>query len=196
MDSTMPGMKDEEGQMTQTRFCQDARQLNTATIPDSHRIPRTDELFQHTGDASYFTKCERLPRRLQPAATAGRGLPQDGILAAPRALAVQPPPRVMDTHIREWGLQDFVVCYVDDLLVFSRTAAEHVEHLACLFAMLRAIGIKLHPEKMLFVADAVEFLGHMVSHAGLQLTQACIATFKTLVTIGARHLSGPDNGVG
>ncbi|PNH09253.1 Retrotransposable element Tf2 protein type 1 [Tetrabaena socialis] len=83
--------------------------------------------------------------------------------------------RVMDTHIREWGLQDFVVCYVDDLLVFSRTAAEHVQHLARLFEMLRAIGIKLHPEKTLFAADAVEFLGHMVSRAGLQPTQAACA---------------------
>ncbi|PNH01003.1 Retrovirus-related Pol polyprotein from transposon, partial [Tetrabaena socialis] len=88
--------------------------------------------------------------------------------------------RVMDTHIREWGLQDFVVCYVDDLLIFSRTAAEHVEHLARLFAMLRTIGIKLHPEKTLFAADAVEFLGHMVSRAGLKPTQARIAAFMAL----------------
>ncbi|PNH01236.1 Retrovirus-related Pol polyprotein from transposon [Tetrabaena socialis] len=190
MNSTMPGKKDEEGQMTQTRFCQDARQLNAATIPDSHRIPLIDELFQHTGDASYFTKCDcraafnQLPLRAgdrpKTAFWWRRELWQYNRLLYGLRNATSHFQRVMDTHIREWGLQDFVVCYVDDLLVFSRTAAEHVEHLARLFAMLRAIGIKLHPEKTLFAADAVEFLGHMVSRAGLQPTQARIAAFMAL----------------
>ncbi|PNH05362.1 Retrovirus-related Pol polyprotein from transposon [Tetrabaena socialis] len=140
MNSTMPGKKDEDGQMMQTRFCQDVhQQLNAATIPDSHHIPLIDELFQHMGGASYFTKCDCR------AAFNQLLLKYNRLLYGLRNTTSHFQ-RVMGTHIREWGLQDFVVCYVDDLLVFSRMAAEHVQHLARLFEMLRARGIKLHPE--------------------------------------------------
>ncbi|PNH03441.1 Retrovirus-related Pol polyprotein from transposon [Tetrabaena socialis] len=145
-----------------------------------HRIPLIDELFQRTGDASYYQLPLRVGDRPKTAFWWRRELWQYNRLLYGLRNATSHFQRVMDTHIREWGLQDFVVCYVDDLLVFSRTAAEHVQHLARLFEMLRAIGIKLHPEKTLFAADAVEFLGHMVSRAGLQPTQARIAAFMAL----------------
>ena len=53
--------------------------------------------------------------------------------------------RVMDHAIRKHGLEEFVACYVDDLLVFSRTAEEHLQQLQRVFAMLCDISIKLHP---------------------------------------------------
>ncbi len=67
-----------------------------------------------------------------------------------------------------------------DLLVFSNSAEEHVEHLRRLFAMLKSIGIKLHPEKTVIGGDAVEFLGHLVSAQGMRPLDARVAAFRAL----------------
>ena len=190
MNSTMPAKKDAEGNFTDARLCSDARQLNKATLPDNYRIPLPEDLFQQTGSATFFSKCDcraafnQLPlRRGDKRKTAfwwRRELWQYRRLLYGLRNATSHFQRVMDTHIREYGLQDFVLCYVDDLLVYSHSAEEHVEHLARLFQMLRDIGIKLHPEKTLLAADAVEFLGHMVSPHGLQPCRARIEAFMQL----------------
>ena len=190
MNSTMPAKKDTEGNFTDARFCADARRLNAATIPDHYKIPLPEDLFQQTGEATFFSKCDcraafnQLPLRASDRHKTAfwwrRDLWQYVRLLYGLRNATSAFQRVMDSHIREFGLQDFVLCYVDDLLVFSNNAEEHVEHLGRLFAMLRAIGIKLHPEKTLLAADGVEFLGHMISAKGLQPTQARIAAFMAI----------------
>ena len=54
MNSTMPAKKDTEGNFTDARFCADARRLNAATIPDHYKIPLPEDLFQQTGEATFF----------------------------------------------------------------------------------------------------------------------------------------------
>ena len=58
MNSTMPAKKDTEGNFTDARFCADARRLNAATIPDHYKIPLPEDLFQQTGEATFFSKCD------------------------------------------------------------------------------------------------------------------------------------------
>ena len=50
-------------------------------------------------------------------------------------------------------------CYVDDIVVHSRTAAEHIQHVRQVLDMLVACSLKAHPEKSLFMTDTVEFSG-------------------------------------
>jgi hypothetical protein len=85
--------------------------------------------------------------------------------------------RVMDHAIRKHGL---VACYVDDLLIYSHSAEEHLQHRELVFAMLRGIGIRLHPEKTLVGGKAVEFLGYMVSAQGLSPTRAKVEALLAL----------------
>ncbi len=74
--------------------------------------------------------------------------------------------------------------FVDDLLVFSPTAEQHLEDLSRVIDMLgtyaRDINIKLHPDKTVVAASTVEFLGHMVSADGLRPMQAKIAAIQAL----------------
>ena len=62
---------------------------------------------------------------------------------------------------------EFVFVYLDDILVASKTAAEHRVHLAKLFARLRAFGLVLNPAKCVFVQPQLKFLGHTVSADGI-----------------------------
>ena len=56
----------------------------------------------------------------------------------------------------------FVTVYLDDVLVFSRTADEHEAHLREVFSRLRAHGLRAKREKCEFGVSEVEYLGHWV----------------------------------
>ena len=54
--------------------------------------------------------------------------------------------------------------YVDDMLVKSKTAADHVAHLADTFVVLRKYRMKLNPLKCAFGVASGKFMGFMVNH--------------------------------
>ena len=56
----------------------------------------------------------------------------------------------------------FVTVYLDDILVFSKTAQEHELHLRQVFDRLRRTGLKAKREKCDFAVTKVEYLGHWV----------------------------------
>ena len=60
------------------------------------------------------------------------------------------------------------VSFVDDLLIYSRTADEHVRHLGQVLSMLEGCGLKTHPDKTVICSSTIEFLGHNISADGLQ----------------------------
>ena len=69
--------------------------------------------------------------------------------------------RLMDTIFR----LNFTFVYLDDILVASRSAAEHVEHLRVVLTVLSANGLLFNPSKCVFARPVVDFLGHRVSGA-------------------------------
>ena len=60
-------------------------------------------------------------------------------------------------------LDEGVVCYLDDLLVYSRSVEEHVVLLDCVFNLLRKHKLFLKESKCSLFLDCVNFLGHVVS---------------------------------
>lgn len=63
---------------------------------------------------------------------------------------------------------DFVAVYIDDVLVFSRTLEEHLQHLRQVIQRIRDAGLKLKPSKYSFVREEVEYLGHIITPHGLK----------------------------
>ncbi|GBC00100.1 hypothetical protein RclHR1_37480002 [Rhizophagus clarus] len=70
--------------------------------------------------------------------------------------------RLMDTVLRDI-LWQFVVVYIDDINVGSKTFEKHLLHLEQVFSRLVQAGLKLSPEKCFFFKDEIPFLGHVVS---------------------------------
>jgi hypothetical protein len=60
----------------------------------------------------------------------------------------------------------FCFVYLDDILIASKSAAEHKEHLRLLFERLSKYGVVLNPAKCVLGASEVTFLGHQISAAG------------------------------
>ncbi|KAJ8556930.1 hypothetical protein ON010_g9037 [Phytophthora cinnamomi] len=62
---------------------------------------------------------------------------------------------------------DFIVAYLDDICVFSKSLDEHVEHLRTLFDILRREKLYCHLSKCHFGQSEVKFHGHIISAKGL-----------------------------
>ena len=60
--------------------------------------------------------------------------------------------------------------YIDDMLVKSRMAEDHVEHLGQMFEILRKYQMKLNPLKCAFGVDSRKFLGFMVNQRGIEFS--------------------------
>ncbi|KAL2240952.1 UNVERIFIED_CONTAM: Retrovirus-related Pol polyprotein from transposon opus [Sesamum indicum] len=58
--------------------------------------------------------------------------------------------------------------YMDDMLVKSKRSDNHLEHLKQAFAIMRAYGMKLNPDKCTFGVSGGKFLGYMVCERGIE----------------------------
>jgi hypothetical protein len=67
---------------------------------------------------------------------------------------------------REW-LDDFVVVYIDDILIYGGSLEEHAEHLRKVFQRLRENKLYAKLEKCKFKVTEVDFLGHRITQEGL-----------------------------
>lgn len=116
----------------------DYRKLNAQTIPDSYPMPRIDDMLDRLHGAKYFSKLDmtdgfwqiRLNEESKEytgfATTSKfwqwRVLPM-GAMNSPSAFQ-----RAMDLVLGSLKWQS-VMCYVDDLIIFSRTIEEHIQHM-------------------------------------------------------------------
>ena len=63
---------------------------------------------------------------------------------------------------------NFVMGYLDDIIIYSRSKKEHLEHLEEIFTRLRAAGLKLKLEKCCFFKKHIQYLGHLILADGIQ----------------------------
>ena len=76
---------------------------------------------------------------------------------------------------------DFVSVYIDDVLVFSRSLEEHMDHLAQVIDRLQGAGLKIKPSKCSFMCQEVEYLGHIITPSGrIDLLRLPWSSVKTL----------------
>ncbi|GBG75019.1 hypothetical protein CBR_g19534 [Chara braunii] len=73
----------------------------------------------------------------------------------------------MTTEFRHM-LDRFVLIYLDDILVYSRSLDEHVEHLRTVLERLRQVKYKANRDKCEFAQQELEYLGHFVTPQGIR----------------------------
>jgi hypothetical protein len=74
----------------------------------------------------------------------------------------------------------YVVIYLDEITVFSRSDREHYEHLKRVFLKCRKFGLSLNPKKSLFSMKEGKFLGHIVSAEGVRIDPNRVEAIQTL----------------
>ena len=161
------------------RICIDYRQLNKATIRDAYALPRIDQIFDYLSGAKYFTVLDmksgyhQVPIKeediFKTGFTAGP-LGHWEFCRLPFGLTNSPATyqRLMEHVFRDIHL-DFVQIYLDDVLVFSSSFEEHIDHLKQVFERLKSFNLKLAPKKCKFFQKSVRYLGHIVSQDGISV---------------------------
>ena len=116
------------------RLCVDYRALNKVTVKNSYPLPRIDDLFDRLAGAKYFSRIDLRSRYHQiwiaqgdEEKTACRTrygsfeflVMPFGLCNAPATFTT-----LMNNIFHEY-LDDFVIIYIDDILVYSKTVEEH-----------------------------------------------------------------------
>ena len=158
------------------RFCIDYRKLNAVTVKDCYPLPLIQDIFDQLGGAKLFSTLDlksgywQIPvdpkDRQKTAFTCHRGLFEFNRM--PFGLANAPAifQRTMDKVLHGLiGVCCFV--YIDDIIIYSRNAAEHAHHLKLVMDRLRAAGLKVKPGKCKIAQTEVKLLGYIVSTDGI-----------------------------
>ena len=154
------------------RMCIDYRELNKITIKNKYPLPRIDDLFDQLQGAQIFSKIDlRLGyhqlkiRREDISKMAFRT--QYGhceYVVMPFGLA-NAPATFMDMMNKVFHdfLGQFVVVFIDDILIYSKSLEKHEDHLRHVLQRLKKKWLYEKFSKWEFWLDKVIFLGHVVS---------------------------------
>ncbi len=63
-------------------------------------------------------------------------------------------------HVLYDHLGEFVMVYLDDVVIYSKNMAEHVWHLDWILGQLKWAGLKIKVEKCEFAKSEIKLLGH------------------------------------
>eukprot|EP00253_Pinus_taeda_P012179 PITA_12179 len=158
------------------QMCIDYRQLNKLTIKNKYPLPRIDELFDQVKGATVFSKIDLRSGYHQIrikdediAKTAFRTryghyefvvLPF-GLTNAPATFMC-----LMNSIFHPY-LDRFVLIFIDDILIYSRTIEEHHEHLRMVLQTLREHQLYEKFSKCDFFKEEIQYLGHVITKDGI-----------------------------
>ncbi|KAA0067829.1 retrotransposon protein, putative, Ty3-gypsy subclass [Cucumis melo var. makuwa] len=160
------------------RLCIEYRQLNKVTIRNKYPLPRINDLFDQPRGAALFSKIDlrsgyhQLKVRESDIAKRAfrtryghyefRVMPF-GLTNAPTAFM-----DLMNRIFHQY-LDQFVIVFIDDILVYSVDRESHEEHLRIVLQTLRDKQLYAKFSKCEFWLEQVVFLGHVVSAKGVSV---------------------------
>lgn len=158
------------------RLCVDYRMLNDRTIRNRFPLPVIDDLIDSLGGARYFSKLDLMAGyhqiRIHPndeyktAFSTRSGHYQFRVM--PFGLTNAPATfQSFMNHILAPHLHDFVVVYLDDILIYSKTKEEHQRHVKLVLDILKANKLIAKKSKCEFFTKETSFLGFKLSTEGI-----------------------------
>ncbi|GKC14941.1 putative reverse transcriptase domain-containing protein [Tanacetum coccineum] len=169
------------------RMCIDYRELNKLTVKNRYPLPRIDDLFDQLQGSSVYSKID-----LRSGYHQLRVREEDIPITAFRTryghyeFQVMPfgltnaPAVFMDlmNRVCKPYLDKFVIVFIDDILIYSKTEEEHSEHLKIILDLLKKERLYAKFSKCDFWLESVQFLGHVINSEGVHVDPAKIEAIK------------------
>ena len=158
------------------RLCIDYRELNKVTIRNQYPLPRIDDLFDQLQGARVLSKID-LRSGYHQLKIRSEDVPNTAFrtryghyefLVMPFGLT-NAPTVFMDlmNRIFQLYLDQFVIVFIDDILIYSGSKEDHEEHLRVVLRILRENQLYAKFSKCQLWLDNVAFLGHVISAEGV-----------------------------
>src|SRR3954466_7228699 len=165
------------------RMCVDYRSLNDVTIKNKYPLPVINDLFDQLEGACVFSKIDlrsgyhKLKIREgdipKTAFTIRYGLYEYTVMSFGLTNAPAYFMNMMNKIFMKY-LDKFVVVFIDDILIYSKTEEEHADHLRLVLETLREHQLYAKFSKCEFWLKEVGFLGHVLSEGGIFVDPAKI----------------------
>ncbi|KAJ9544312.1 hypothetical protein OSB04_024019 [Centaurea solstitialis] len=169
------------------RMCIDYRELNKVTVKNKYPLLRIDDLFDQLQDAKFFSKIDLRSgyhqlkvREEDISKTAFRTryghyeflVMSFGLTNAPLTFM-----DLMNIVCKPY-LDKLVIVFIDDILIYSKSAEEHGEHLRKILEVLKRERLYAKFSKCEFWLKKVQFLGHIVMQEGIKVDPAKIEAIQ------------------
>ena len=161
------------------RMCIDYRGLNDRTAKNTYPLPKIQECVDRVGQARIISKIDLTSGFWQigmekdsiPRTAFNTRMGKFEFLVMPFGLTNAPATfqTIMNNALREY-LDDFVLVYLDDILIFSNTEEDHERHLSLVLDTLERHHLYAKPSKCIIGVPEVEFCGFVVGN-GVVRTQ-------------------------
>ena len=171
------------------RLCIDYRRLNKVTTQDPYPMPRIDDLLDGLGSAHFISTLDlskgywQVPvaadSRQKTAFVTPLGKYQFkvmpfGLVGAPAVFQ-----RMMNTLLAD--IISYAGAYIDDLVIFSTSWDDHLNHLRTVFQKLRAAKLTAKPQKCQFGMFQCSYLGHLVGQGRVKPEDAKISAIRSFL---------------
>jgi hypothetical protein len=153
------------------RLCIDFRQLNKVTVKNKYPLPRIDDLFNQLKDAKIFSKIDLMSGYHQVrikeedisknAFKKRYGYYEFTVVPFGLSNALVVFVCLMNGVFREY-LDKFVIVFLDDILVYSKSEEENEHHLRMVFQVLRDHQLYAKLSKCSFYQKQIHYLGHII----------------------------------
>jgi transposase InsO family protein len=158
------------------RLCLDSRKLNEVTKRDNYPIPHMGRITKRLEKSEYFSaidmsdafwqvELEESSREKCAFIVHGKGLFEHvrmpfGLVNSPMTMA-----RLMD-QVLKTDLEPFVFCYMDDIIVATKTFEQHMELLTEVAHRMSAAGLAINLTKSFFCKKQIKYLGLIMNKDG------------------------------
>lgn len=177
---------DENGK-PKRRLVIDFQKLNKQTITDKYPIPDINMTIQNLGKAKFFSTIdlesgfhqilireedrEKTAFSVNHAKFHFKRMPF-GLKNAPAIFQ-----RCVNDILHEY-IGKFAYVYIDDVLIFSKTPEEHLEHVSTIIHALNRANMKISSEKSHLFTNEIEYLGHIIKYNKITVDPEKIATIR------------------
>ncbi|GJU77766.1 putative reverse transcriptase domain-containing protein [Tanacetum coccineum] len=169
------------------RMCIDYRKLNKLTVKNRYLLPRIDDLFDQLQGSSVYSKID-LRSGYHQLRVRDEDIPKTafrtryghyefqvmpfGLTNAPAVFI-----DLMNRVCRPY-LDKFLIVFIDDILIYSKTKEEHDAHLRLILELLKRERLYAKFSKCDFWLSKVQFLRHVIDSEGIHVDPTKIESIK------------------
>ncbi|GKB52969.1 putative reverse transcriptase domain-containing protein, partial [Tanacetum coccineum] len=171
------------------RMCIDYRELNKLTVKNRYPLPRIDDLFDQLQGSSVYSKID-LRSGYHQLRVREEDIPKTAFRTryGHYEFQVMPfgltnaPAVFMDlmNRVCKPYLDKFIIVFIDDILIYSKSKQEHEEHLKIILELLKKEELYAKFSKCEFWIPKVQFLGHVIDSEGIHVDPAKIESIKSI----------------